>query len=412
MLTPLMASAEVNTPAYTDEEPSIGLHLNQISGLFNGESSFDVSLDELDEGECSQQAFDDVDHDFNADEPSNIEPRYELPSAMPQSMPVVEDDDLELPFSPPSDLRSPLVGVSASMVSGGDHLTPTPLQVHSPAQRQPWFKRPVALVFVAPLFLGLGLAASPAGRAYIMGLTSDDENVSPQRAPRPAPRPVPRPVKTTQPSPQPTLKVQASTQTKPQAQAKAQAEAQAKAQAEAQAEAQAKAQAEAQAKAQAEAQAQAKAQAKAQAEAQAQAKAQAEAQAQAKAQAETQAQSEVQTKAQGQAKAKASSASNGVTRYTPSTLSQLSKSAPYTLQVASFKLLSDANTLVDRLKGLEGVSANATPWILEIDLGRKGLRYRVLFGRFASKSDAREANKALKRAGSKGLVRPWTRWAR
>ena len=50
------------------------------------------------------------------------------------------------------------------------------------------------------------------------------------------------------------------------------------------------------------------------------------------------------------------------------------------------------------------------PWILEVDLGKKGIRYRVLVGQYKSSSDSKEAIQSLKNLKLKPLSRKWTRW--
>ena len=65
--------------------------------------------------------------------------------------------------------------------------------------------------------------------------------------------------------------------------------------------------------------------------------------------------------------------------------------------------------MVRRLKSLD---LNTNYWILEADLGRKGIRYRVLVGAFKSASEASRLVKPLKRLKLNPLVRKWTRWVK
>jgi cell division protein FtsN len=86
---------------------------------------------------------------------------------------------------------------------------------------------------------------------------------------------------------------------------------------------------------------------------------------------------------------------------------QPDRSRPYTVLVSSFKNRKDAERiarlLTKRLK-------TPSPWIIEVDLGRKGTRYRVLVGQFRSGNEAKRVIAPLKRLKFKPLIRTWIRW--
>ena len=77
--------------------------------------------------------------------------------------------------------------------------------------------------------------------------------------------------------------------------------------------------------------------------------------------------------------------------------------------VSSFKVRSDADTLA---RTITKRLPQSTPWVLEVDLGKKGVRYRVLVGQYKTSSESKEAAKALKSLKLKPLSRKWTRWVK
>ena len=77
--------------------------------------------------------------------------------------------------------------------------------------------------------------------------------------------------------------------------------------------------------------------------------------------------------------------------------------------VSSFKARSDADSLV---KDITKRLPQSAPWILKVDLGKKGVRYRVLVGQYKTSSESKEAAKSLKSLKLKPLSRKWTRWVK
>ena len=85
------------------------------------------------------------------------------------------------------------------------------------------------------------------------------------------------------------------------------------------------------------------------------------------------------------------------------------RSRPYTVLVSSFKDRRDAEGIAQMLsKRLTDVA----PWIIKVDLGRKGTRYRVLVGQFKSGNEAKKVVAPLKRLKFKPLIRTWIRWVK
>ena len=82
---------------------------------------------------------------------------------------------------------------------------------------------------------------------------------------------------------------------------------------------------------------------------------------------------------------------------------------PYTLLVSSFKVRSEAEEFADQLRPK---FSDNSPWILKVDLGKKGTRYRVLVGQFRKPSEAAKSKAILKRLKIKPLTRKWTRWVK
>ena len=85
------------------------------------------------------------------------------------------------------------------------------------------------------------------------------------------------------------------------------------------------------------------------------------------------------------------------------------RSRPYTALVSSFKSRVDAERIARKLSGQ---IQDAAPWIIKVDLGRKGIRYRVLVGQFKSRAEAKGIVSPLKRLKFKPLIRTWIRWVK
>ena len=404
ILAPLMTPSASQLPVQEAAQgDSLGMQLDQIQGLFGGASQ--VSLD-----------------DFSEPSDSSIEERYELPSAMPIPMPVddyEEDEDPILPFK--SGFKTPLPDqrVPMNIIAGGE-VSPEVSQEGATASLVPpvasrsGLKQALTFLFIAPIFLSLGVLASPSGRAYITSLIYQLRASSPQAnktetTRRPAPR-TPTPLPQTRPTPRPKPAPQALVTSSEQAQVPAPDGLDTKAEAETQAHMEAEARTQALKEAEAKAKAQAEAEAKAQAEAEAKAQAEAEAKAQAEAEAKSQAEEEARAQAEEEARASRRSErrSDEIDVFSSASLKNLDKGLPYTVLIASFRTVDEAMTLASTVQKME--SLGAVPWILEVDLKAKGKRYRVLVGRLESSAEAKVVSKQLRSVSRNPMIRSWTRW--
>ena len=84
------------------------------------------------------------------------------------------------------------------------------------------------------------------------------------------------------------------------------------------------------------------------------------------------------------------------------------RTRPYTLLIASFRSQKDAQKVLTQIMGKTSVD----PWILKVDLGKKGIRYRVLIGQFSDRGKAKAILRSVKALKFKPLIRKWIAWVK